>query len=162
MIKLTYITITAFALMMFSQCDAQKKQSSSESGNVKTDSSVQKAQSISVKLTEMTRGMRKSIELTPKLAVSDINGTKVQKEMTSADWQEIQNILKGISLDKIPKYTSPTTERFSDGALASKITISVDHKVYSSQEFDSGKPPAELAKLYSQLAGRFPAAKPKY
>lgn len=139
MIKLTYITITAFALMMFSQCDAQKKQSSSESGNVKTDSSVQKAQSISVKLTEMTRGMRKSIELTPKLAVSDINGTKVQKEMTSADWQEIQNILKGISLDKIPKYTSPTTERFSDGALASKITISVDHKVYSSQEFDSGK-----------------------
>jgi len=59
-----------------------------------------------------------------------------------------------LDLTKISTYESSTTRRFSDGALASSITVTANGNTYNSAGFDAGIPPKELEGLYILLKGK--------
>ncbi|MEI7487029.1 MAG: hypothetical protein WCJ72_06390 [Chryseobacterium sp.] len=58
-----------------------------------------------------------------------------------------------IDLSKISLLESPTTNRYSDRALSSSISIISNKENYQSSDFDAGNPPKELNILYNTLIG---------
>lgn len=133
-------------------CTAQEKERNhlTNKTNKMTAQSVQK-----VELEEMTRGTNKNLVFTSEAAISTVNGQKSTRKHTAADWDKIRKAAEAIDVSKIDTYEAPTQARFYDGALAATIRIHKNGKVYTSQSFDSGKPPKQLAALYNLLAPGF-------
>lgn len=141
------------ALATFSfQCTAQKQQQQKvNSPSVKTSQeNIQK-----IELEEMTRGTRKMAVFTPSDKNVSLNDSSSRKTFSSTEWNNIVKAVSAIDLSRIESYPAPTQARFHDGALAATIRIHKNGKVYSSQSFDSGKPPKELSALYKLLAPAF-------
>lgn len=144
--KTTLLLITSFFLSI--GCLSQKKNSISENkSSQKTgESTIQK-----IELTEQTRGTNRLITFSTNSVIVDLNGNKKTSTLSSSDWKNIIQEAELIDLEKLSTYEAPTTHRFTDGALASTIILTVDGKQYRSANFDSGQPPAELKAIYSKL-----------
>ena len=150
-----YLQISTMVLFAFFnlQCTTTNKKNAIEKPNeiINKKENIQK-----ITLEEITRGSRRSVEITDLSKNVEINGTNRSTKMRVEDWNTMQNTALKISLENINSYPSPTTERFHDGAMAATIKItSKDGKLYESQSFDTGKPPKELAALYNLLSSDF-------
>lgn len=65
--------------------------------------------------------------------------------------EELEEIIQKINLSEINNLTSPSTKRFSDGALSAHFIIKQGIKKYKSSDFDHENPPSELLDLYHKL-----------
>ncbi len=148
-----YIKSFFFALftLLLLHCNAQKNNDSSNAITEKSsDRPFQK-----IELEEMTRGSRRMIVITPNSKEVEINRKINTLKTTETEWKNLQNLITQLNPEKIESFTPPTNKRFYDGAMAATIRVNIDGKVYSSQTFDAGNPPEQLATLYRKLVSSF-------
>lgn len=126
-------------------CISQKKTNISEAKSV----TIQKIEKFEI--TERTRGTNRIITFIPDSKIISINGNITTTPLSSDEWKNITESANSIELSKISSFSSPTTDRYSDKALSSTITIFTNGKEYTSSVFDAGKPPKELDTLYKKL-----------
>ncbi|PTT68064.1 hypothetical protein, partial [Chryseobacterium sp. HMWF001] len=107
-----------------------------------------------IELREQTRGTNRLITFTKDAVTTYLNGNTSTSQITAADWENISKQVNLLDLPKISTYESSTTRRFSDGALASSITVTANGNTYNSAGFDAGIPPKELEGLYILLKGK--------
>lgn len=147
--------IKSFFLALFTllllHCNAQKNNDSSNAITEKSsDRPFQK-----IELEEMTRGSRRMIVITPNSKEVEINRKITTLKTTETEWKNLQKLITQLNPDKIESFTPPTNKRFYDGAMAATIRVNIDGTVYSSQTFDAGNPPEQLATLYRKLVSSF-------
>ncbi len=141
----------ALSTLLLLHCNAQKNNDSSNSITEKSsDHHFQK-----IELEEMTRGSRRMIVITPKSKEVEINRKISSFKTTETEWKNLQKLITQVNPEKIESFTPPTNKRFYDGAMAATIRVNIDGKVYSSQTFDAGNPPEQLATLYRELVSSF-------
>lgn len=147
--KIVYIFIIPIFLSV--GCISNNKNQTSKS-KVTKDASLGKVEKI--ELSEKTRGTNRLITFTPNSLSVDLNGNIQSSTFSSNDWKAINTEIELLDLSRISAYKAPTTDRFTDAALASIIKIYADGDIYESTTFDSGKPPTELESLYIKLQTR--------
>ena len=138
-----------FSLIFLSIACLSQKQNSSSEGSSSEKNQVKKIDKI--ELTEKTRGTNRLITFSENTLTVNLNGNHKKSSLGSPEWKSINEAVALINLDKLSTYESPSTDRYSDAALASAIIITVNGKTYSSAEFDSGKPPVALKAVYGKL-----------
>lgn len=109
-----------------------------------------------ITLEKTTMGSNSLLEVTKDEILNsstnrDGTGDAASGKTSVKDWQAINSLVSKLDLSEIEKWEGPTQARFYDGAKATMISIESDGKLYNSQSFDEGKPPAELKKLYDYL-----------
>lgn len=104
-----------------------------------------------IELREFTRGTNRVFIYKKDSLITNLNGVNSQSEISKSYWENIIREINLLNLSKIFTYESPTTKRFSDGALSSIITITSGDTTYDSSSFDAGIPPKELEGLYQLL-----------
>lgn len=68
-------------------------------------------------------------------------------KITDEVWKTMIADFQKINLEKMPTLKSPTNKRFYDGAAIGTLKITHEGKIYESQSFDHGNPPAEIEKI---------------
>ena len=147
--------IKSFFLALFTllllHCNAQKNNDSSNAITEKSsDHHFQK-----IELEEMTRGSRRMIVITQNSKEVEINRKITTLKTTETEWKNLQKLITQLNPEKIESFTPSTNKRFYDGAMAATIRVNIDGTVYSSQTFDAGNPPEQLATLYRKLVSSF-------
>lgn len=104
-----------------------------------------------VELIEQTRGTNRIFTLTSENIIISTNGSLKKTAITTLQWHEITKEIEKINVEKIPDFASPSIDRYSDRAFTSHIIITENGKTYQSADFDAGKPPSELQKIYANL-----------
>ncbi|REC77497.1 hypothetical protein DRF60_10935 [Chryseobacterium elymi] len=141
------ITLTSLILCN-ANCTSQQK------GNPDafTSNAVQKKSKIEkIEIKEQTRGTDRLITFIPNSRTTSLNGNVSVSALSPLDWTNIIKQIEVIDLEKIASLKSPSEGRFTDRALISSISITVDGKTYESSSFDAGIPPKELENLYKEL-----------
>lgn len=123
--------------------------SSCKTNNHSNKNSVIKIEKIS--LSEQTRGTNRIFTFSKGQLESSINGTKTNQEIFLSEWSKILDNAENINLEEISKLEAPSTKRYSDAALASRIIITKNGLDYKSSDFDSANPPFELKNLYNEI-----------
>ncbi|TXF77278.1 hypothetical protein [Chryseobacterium sp.] len=108
-----------------------------------------------VYLEEKTRGTNRAITFAPNEKTVTLNGVTTKTKVLPGEWDAIVKTVGKLNLSNLPKFEAPTNKRYSDGALISILKITSNGKTYSSADFDSGNPPAELKDLYNSIAPGF-------
>ena len=72
-------------------------------------------------------------------------------KISDADWKELVTDFQAINLEEMSNLKSPTEKRFYDGAAIANLNITFNDKIYKSQSFDHGFPPAEIEKLVNKI-----------
>lgn len=108
-----------------------------------------------VEYTATTRGFFQKVTIKNQevFVKKDRNSDEIGKatKISDADWKELINDFKDINLEEIPNLKSPTEKRFYDGAAIANLNITFNDKIYKSQSFDHGFPPAEIEKLVNKI-----------
>ncbi|MET3538785.1 hypothetical protein [Chryseobacterium limigenitum] len=144
----SYILLIISCSLININCTSQQKSTISENKSI----IIQKNEKIEkIEIIEKTRGTNRIISFTPTSKIVSVNGNITTTELPSIEWQNILKQATTIDLSKISLLESPTTNRYSDKALSSKISIISNGKTYLSSDFDAGVPPKELENLYSIL-----------
>jgi len=108
-----------------------------------------------ITLEKISRGSQFKIEIDKQEVSLDSNGLDGEEAVIGntnpEEWVKINKLIKKLDLDDMINWRSPTTERFYDGARITTIRIEKDGKIYKSQTFDEGNPPAQLKDLYNYL-----------
>ncbi|PWN63390.1 hypothetical protein [Chryseobacterium oncorhynchi] len=143
--KAQSLSILVFSILLSTSCTSQQKAEINKDISI---SDVQKSKIEKIELQEQTRGTRKFITFTPNSKVVSLNGEVTTFPLSSGEWKKITEQANQVELSKISDLKSPTSARFSDGALSATVYITSDGKTYISSSFDSGVPPKELEKLY--------------
>lgn len=146
--KLQIILLVLFSLINC-KCISQKKENKENRVTSKNVTQIEK-----IELREQTRGTNRLITFTKDAVTTYLNGNPSTSQISAADWESISKQAALLDLSKISTYESSTTKRFSDGALASSITVTANGKTFSSTGFDAGIPPKELEGLYNVLKGK--------
>ncbi len=147
-IKSLFLVIAG--LLLF-HCKAQNTTGSSQAKTEKSSNyDFQK-----IELEEITLGSRRMIVLTPNSKEVEINRKKRSFKTTETEWKNLHILITNLNPEKIASFNPPTNKRLYDGAMAATIRVSINDTIYSSQTFDAGNPPEELASLYRELASSF-------
>ncbi len=119
------------------------------------DESKQDLKTAIIEYTANTRGFyRKIVVEDQAVKIWTERGKTAQPQETKlseADQKELVEALREIDLDGIPDLKAPTEKRFYDGAAMANLRISYKGKMYESQTFDHGNPPAGIEKLVVKL-----------
>ena len=67
------------------------------------------------------------------------------------DWKEILSLLAKIDAEKIKTLEAPSSKRLHDGAAHAVLKIKYKDNEVSSNSFDHGNPPKELAALLTKI-----------
>ena len=71
--------------------------------------------------------------------------------VSDLDLKELNVLYGKINLKGIETYKAPTEKRFYDGAAIANLTVDYQGQSYSSQGFDHGNPPAEIADFINKI-----------
>ena len=71
--------------------------------------------------------------------------------VSDLDLKELNALYGKINLKGIETYKAPTEKRFYDGAAIANLTVDYQGQSYSSQGFDHGNPPAEIADFINKI-----------
>ncbi len=132
------ILIILFPLLMAETCSQNNEQDKDISFTYET----------------MTRGSRANYTLTKEeiKVVKFMGGeTKASEKMTSKDWNNLLEKMQEIDVSNIGKLKPPSDKRTFDGAAHAILTFKKGDKVYKTNSFDHGNPPAELKSLVKAI-----------
>ena len=108
-----------------------------------------------VEYTANTRGFYEQITLKNKIILVNKNRNNATDgkiiQVSEDEWKKLTLYFKSIELENIPNLVAPTELRFHDGAAIADLKITYDGKVYQSQSFDHGHPPAPLKKIVDEI-----------
>lgn len=142
------LLIFTFLILLNSNCTSQKKAEIDENSPTHN---TQQLKIEKIELKEQTRGTRRFTTFTPTSKIVSLNDNVTTFSLSTDEWKKITEQVNQIELSKISTLQSPTSARFSDGALSASISITSGDKIYTSSGFDSGFPPKELKKLYTTI-----------
>lgn len=71
--------------------------------------------------------------------------------LSNADFKEVSRLYQKVTLKELENYKAPTEKRFYDGAAIGNLTVNYQGKIYSSQGFDHGNPPVEIAEFINKI-----------
>lgn len=131
--------ITSFITLIIMSCTTKNSMEKSTS------------QISKISLTERTRGTNRIFTIENGKLENSTNGNITSKQLTENDWLKISTLAEKIDTENISKLVAPSTNRYSDAALASTVIIYKDGNEYQSSGFDSGNPPTELKDLYTEI-----------
>ena len=119
------------------------------------DEQKQQIETAVIEYTATTRGFfQKIVVQNQKFGVSknrDNEQPAVDEKISNADWKKIIDAFGGVDLDGIPSLKAPTQKRFYDGAAIATLKITYKGKIYLSEPFDHGNPPAEIENLVNKI-----------
>ena len=72
-------------------------------------------------------------------------------QLSAADWNSWNTMLHELDVASLHTWKAPTEKRFFDGAAIANLKITKQGKVYESQSFDHGYPPAEIEKIVNKM-----------
>lgn len=108
-----------------------------------------------VEYTATTRGFFQKVTIKNQevFVTKDRNSAEIgtATKISDADWKELVTDFQAINLEEIPNLKSPTEKRFYDGAPIANLKITFKDKIYESQSFDHGFPPAAIEKLVNKI-----------
>ena len=108
-----------------------------------------------VEYTATTRGFFQKVTIKNQevFVTKDRNSDEIGKatKISDADWKELVTDFQAINLEEMSNLKSPTEKRFYDGAAIANLNITFNDKIYKSQSFDHGFPPAEIEKLVNKI-----------
>ncbi|HEV7350699.1 hypothetical protein [Telluribacter sp.] len=105
----------------------------------------------SLLLTESTRGLQRSISVSPARTLVVINEDSSQTSTSPATWEALVKRVLAVPPDKVPQLRSGGTRHQVDAALQSQLTVETSAGTFSSPSFDHNRPPAELTDLHQAL-----------
>lgn len=133
-----FIFILLFPILMAETCSQNNEQTKDISFTYET----------------ITRGARANYTLNNeeiKVAKTGSNEVKTSAEMTAKDWDSLLEKMKEVDVPNINKLVPPSDKRTFDGAAHAILTIKMGDKIYKSNSFDHGNPPAEIKSLVKAI-----------
>lgn len=112
----------------------------------------------SVELTLQTRGVHKSIRVTPQQTLIDVNGRQQQQVTTPARWKSILTALKNVELAQMASLPADVSRSSVDAALMAHVSVTTASQTYESVTYDHPSTPTVLAPLVKAIIGSTPAA----
>jgi len=122
--------------------------------NSETSSLKNAEDDITISYEAISRGFFEEIQVTKAAlrTTSDPNKKQYATSNTNAeDWKEILSLLAKIDAEKIKTLKAPSSKRLHDGAAHAVLKIKYKDNEVSSNAFDHGNPPKELAALVTKL-----------
>lgn len=116
---------------------------------------VKDMQTSQIEYTANTRGFYQKLMLeNGVLRISEDRNSDVKAEVLKLSKDDSQSLVvafQEIDLEQLSDYKAPTEKRFYDGAAIGKLKITIQGKVYESQDFDHGNPPVEIEQFVDKL-----------
>ena len=112
---------------------------------------------VSVELTLQTRGVHKSIIVTAKQTVVEINDQRRQQPTPATHWQAIIKSLQGVNLEGLPSLPTDVSRSSVDAALSARVRVTTTTQTYESATYDHPNPPAVLVPLVKALVASAPS-----
>lgn len=108
-----------------------------------------------IEYTANTRGFYEKIIIKDKtISVNQDRDNESAAKVTKVsdeEWEHLDVYFKNVDLENMPNLAAPTEKRFHDGAAIADLKITYGGKVYQSQSFDHGDPPAPLSKIVDEI-----------
>jgi heat shock protein HslJ len=111
-----------------------------------------------IRLEEFSRGIRRSILVTPDRTSVQVNDEEKSHPTPASTWEELRAQVQKLSLDSLHETPVISKKHQFDGALHTTLTITTADTTYSSPTFDHDVPPAVLKPLVDRLRGQIPAS----
>jgi hypothetical protein len=108
-------------------------------------------------LTESTRGVQRSIEVTREYTTVVVNDDSSRTATRPDTWEALLKLATDIPPAKVPGLRSGGTRHQTDAALQSQLVIETATDTYGSPSFDHTQPPQELTRLQQALYGLVPS-----
>lgn len=130
--------VLLFTILFFAGCAGQKKVVDS---------------SIKVEYKAYSRGFYQTVRVENQMVfVSKSREEKpVAFKLSAAEWNSIILVVQELDLEMLSQMKAPTEKRLFDGAAIASFKITKQGKVYESQSFDHGYPPAETEKIVNKM-----------
>ena len=113
---------------------------------------------VSVGLTLQTRGVYKSILVTPQQTQVEVNGQQRQRPTSPAQWQAILKALQDVKLAGLSSLPTDVSRSAVDAALSARVRVITDTQTYESATYDHPHPPAKLVSLVKAILASAPPA----
>ncbi len=134
------ITIFLFALFLNKGCDSETQQD---------------LKNTSIEYSARTRGYSQHIFIkNQEITVdTDSRGDKsiVSNKITDADWKILIAEFQKLKLDKMNDLAAPTDKRTYDAAAIGNLMVTYKDVKHTSNSFDNGYPPKEIAKFVNKI-----------
>lgn len=104
-----------------------------------------------IEYSAVTRGTSIKINVTSKVITYKKNEATKAVSLANKEGKELEKLFKKINLENLETFIVPTSNSHSDRALQATLKVTKNKKMYTSQVFDHGNPPKELAPLLSMI-----------
>ena len=130
--------VLLFTILFFAGCVGQKKAVDS---------------SIKVEYKAYSRGFYQTIRVENQMVFISKNREEkpVAFKLSAAEWNSVILVVNELNLETLSQMKAPTEKRLFDGAAIASFKITKQGKVYESQSFDHGYPPAETEKIVNKM-----------
>lgn len=109
----------------------------------------------SLKYEFYSRGIYKKILINNQLISvynkRDLLKPSSEKQISSANWEQLSKLVSNLNLQAIATYKDPTQKRFYDGAPIAVFVVQFQNKEYETTTFDHGDPPSELKEIIDKI-----------
>lgn len=127
-----------FSIVIWSSCAPQMSQEVKES---------------TITYQALSRGFYLNVEIQGK-KMQIIRGRNTPGKiytLSNSDFKSLSKLFQKITLKELENYKAPTEKRFYDGAAIANLSVTYQGQVYSSQGFDHGNPPVEIADFVNKI-----------
>ena len=130
--------VLLFTILFFAGCAGQKKAVDS---------------SIKVEYKAYSRGFYQTFSVENQMVFVSKNREEkpVVFKLSTADWKSVILVVQELDLETLSQMKAPTEKRLFDGAAIANLKITKQGKVYESQSFDHGYPPAGIEKIVNKM-----------
>ncbi|WGK95172.1 MULTISPECIES: hypothetical protein [Flavobacterium] len=130
--------VLLFTILFFAGCVGQKKAVDS---------------SIKVEYKAYSRGFYQTVRVENQMVFISKNREEkpVAFKLSAAEWNSLILVVNELNLETLSQMKAPTEKRLFDGAANASFKITKQGKVYESQSFDHGYPPAETEKIVNKM-----------
>jgi acyl-CoA hydrolase len=130
--------VLLLTILVFTVCSGQKKADNS---------------SIKIEYKAYSKGFYQSIRIENQMVF--VAKSKEEKPVAVtipiADWKSLNRAILNLDLELFSQLKAPTQKRLFDGAAIANLKITKQGKIYESQSFDHGYPPAEIEKVVNKI-----------
>ncbi len=113
---------------------------------------------VSVEMTLQTRGVYKSIQVTPQQTQVEVNGQQRQRPTSPGQWQAVLKALQGVNLTGLSSLPVDVSRSAVDAALSARVRVTTATQTYESATYDHPHPPTGLVPLVKAIIATAPAA----
>lgn len=71
--------------------------------------------------------------------------------LKNSELNALEKIFQKIDIENLQDFKGPTEKRFYDGAAIANLSVNYQDQIYTSQSFDHGNPPTEIADFINKI-----------